>query len=55
MEFLILFLLIEVARAMIREACSFLIQWLKRSFMKKRHKKNRSQRRSKQKGGSKNR
>ncbi|TDQ42904.1 hypothetical protein EV213_101334 [Aureibacillus halotolerans] len=53
MEFLIIFLFIEIARALIREGCAFLFQWLKRLLKKRRHKKNRPLRPRKLKGGSK--
>ncbi|WP_166639116.1 hypothetical protein [Aureibacillus halotolerans] len=52
MEFLIIFLFIEIARALIREGCAFLVQWLKRLLKKRRHKKNRPQGHDKLKGGS---
>ncbi|TDQ42907.1 hypothetical protein [Aureibacillus halotolerans] len=52
MEFLIIFLFIEIARALIREGCSFLIQWLKRFLKKRRHKENRPHSRRKLNGGS---
>ncbi|TDQ42905.1 hypothetical protein [Aureibacillus halotolerans] len=53
MEFLIIFLIIEIARALIREGCSYLIQWLKRFMKKRKHKKYRPYCRGKLKGGPK--